>query len=481
MMEINSITAWAKQRGFVFPATEIYGGFANSYIYGPYGSLLKKNIRDLWWRTFVEQRDDIVGIDGDTITTARIWEASGHTQNFDDLLLVDPETQQRFRADHLIEDQEGINVEGWELERINEFLQSHQILSPATKKPLRGPVQRFNMMFQVPLAKTKESDQTAFLRPETAQTMFTEWHNVVNTQRPELPFGVAQIGRAFRNEITPGNFIFRRLEFEQMEIEYFIPPPPEWETAAEKLKTQPHLSHWPQPSQDYINQFMDRWAETMKDWCQMIGLKPSSYELVEHEPAQLSHYSKRTFDFEYHFPFGRKELYGCAYRTDFDLRSHQEASQRDLRYRDPKTNETFIPHVIEPTFGLDRTFLAVICSALQTEELSDGSSRTVLKIPSRLAPVKATVLPLMKKDGLAEKARLIKSGLSALGCVEYDEKGSVGKRYRRQDEIGTPVCLTVDYQTLEDDTVTVRDRDQMTQERVPVAEVVPWWYQHYGA
>lgn len=442
---MDSITSLCKRRGFAYPGSEIYGGFANSYTYGPYGTELKKNIKDLWWDMFVQKRTDIVGIDADIILHPKTWEASGHLGGFNDLMVECTESRKRFRADHLIEDQLDIDIEGWDLEKVNQLLQEKEVKSPVTGKPTLGPAKHFNLMFQTEMAKTGEGE-TAYLRPETAQSMFLEFKNIVDTMRVKVPFGIAQIGRAFRNEITPGNFIFRRLEFEQMEIEYFI-----------------HEKDW--------KEMFTKWEVLQKEWCELIGLSHDKCHIYEHAEEKLSHYSKRTIDIEYDFPFGRKELYGLAYRTDFDLAQHEQHSGKKLEIQDPVTNEKYRPHVIEPTWGVDRTVLALLCDAYTEEKLEDDSSRIVMKFKPHMAPVKVAVMPLMKKDGMAEKAREIFAELSSLGYCEYDESGSIGKRYRRQDEIGTPVCVTVDYETFDDESVTVRDRDTMEQERVKIGEL----------
>lgn len=450
---MDQIVSLCKRRGIVFPGSEIYGGFANSYTYGPYGIEIKNNIKQLWWKTFVHQRQDMVGIDGDIILHPKTWEASGHVGGFNDLMVECNETKHRFRADHLIEDQLDIDVEGWDLADIDKLIQDKGVVSPTTKKPTLGNVKYFNLMFSTEMAKTGDGSK-AYLRPETAQAIFLEYKNVVDTTRVKLPFGIAQQGKAFRNEITPGNFIFRRLEFEQMEIEYFIHPDM-WEDS-----------------------FAD-WFQQMRDWCLAIGLTPSKCHEKEHAAEKRSHYSKRTVDIEYEFPFGIKELYGLAYRTNYDLTQHQEHSGKKIEYIDPVTNERFIPHVIEPSFGLDRTILAVMLDAYEEQTLEDGSTRTVLHLVPTIAPVKIAVLPLMKKDGLPEKSEEVLKKVQMFGNCEYDQTGAIGKRYRRQDEIGTPVCITVDYDTLTDDTVTVRDRDTMQQERVAINDLLNYISQRY--
>lgn len=475
---IEQITALCKRRGFIYPGSEIYGGFANSYTYGPYGSLLKKNIKDLWWKTFVEDRADMVGIDGDILLHPKTWEASGHVGGFNDLLIEDPETKHRFRADHLIEEQLNIDVEGWELDKINQLLAENPVKSPASGNQLSGPVKYFNMMFHTEMAKTGQGDK-AYLRPETAQAIFLEFKNITDSTRVKVPFGIAQIGKAFRNEITPGNFIFRQLEFEQMEIEYFISPPEGFQEARDDWMAKPHLNDWPESAQVHINNQLDAWQKHMLNWCDLIGLESNRCHIVEHRAEKLSHYSKRTFDIEFDFPFGQKELYGCAYRTDFDLSQHQKFSGKKLSYRDPKTNEEYTPHVVEPTFGLGRSVLAVLTSAYQEEVLPDGSERTVLKLKPSIAPIKVAVLPLMKKDGLPKIAQSIQAICKTFGATEYDEAGAIGKRYRRQDEIGTPVCITVDYESKDDQCVTVRDRDTMTQERIKIEEIKTYLFEKY--
>lgn len=450
---LDQVVALSKRRGIIYPGSSIYGGFANSYSYGPYGIELKNAIRQQWWNRFVHGRRDMMGLEGSIIVHPAAWAASGHLDSFNDPLVEDTETRQRFRADHIIEEQTGIDPEGMTLQEMNDIIKEHNVMSPATGKATLGPARNFQLMFSMQMSKTNadDPDSVAYLRPETAVAMFLEFKNITQSTRFRLPGGVAQVGKAFRNEITPGNFTFRLLEFEQMEIEYFFNPESEnWE------------------------ELFDNWQAEMWQWCRDIGLQPELCHEAVHAEHKLSHYSKRTVDIEYEFPFGRKELYGLAYRTDYDLKQHMEHSGEDLRYRDPISNEQYIPHVIEPTFGLDRTVLALLCSAYDEETLEDGSTRTVLHLEPSLAPVKAAVLPLMKKDGMPELADDLYSRLAAenIGLVEYDDSGSIGKRYRRHDEIGTPFCLTVDYDSLEDGTVTVRHRDSLEQERMSIDEAV---------
>lgn len=468
---MNDIVSLCKRRGFLYPGSEIYGGFANSYSYGPYGSLLKKNIKDLWWKTFVEERRDMVGIDGDIILHPRTWEASGHVEGFNDQMVDCKECKARLRADHLVEEALDIDCEGMPDAEVDKLIRENDIKCPKCGNKNFSEARKFNLMFETQMAKTGE-DSKAYLRPETAQAIFLEFKNVLNSSRVRVPFGIAQIGKAFRNEITPGNFIFRRLEFEQMEIEYFITPPKGFEERREQyMAPGVTIDDWEAEDRDYFLALFTAWQQDMKNWCDAIGLKPEHCHDKEHAVEKLSHYSKKTVDIEFDFPFGQKELYGLAYRTDFDLKQHEKFSGKDLKYMDPQTNEKYIPHVLEPTFGVDRTVLAVLCDAYEEEILEDGTTRVVLHLVPKLAPIKAAILPLMKKDGLAEKAQEIYEHLKSHCTCEYDDGGSIGKRYRRQDEIGTPYCITVDHETLEDGTVTVRERDSMEQRRVKVEEL----------
>ncbi|MEK7473789.1 MAG: glycine--tRNA ligase [Patescibacteria group bacterium] len=430
--KMDLLVSLAKRRGFVYPDSDIYGGFANAWDYGPYGTELKNNIRDAWWKRFVHDREDMVGVDTPIVQNPKIWEASGHLATFTDPLVDCKKCKRRFRADEL----------------------------PGTKCAVcQGDltsVKNFNLMFKTFVGVSEDTASEAYLRPETAAGMFTTWKDIRDTMRKKLPFGIAQVGRAFRNEITPGNFIFRTREFEQMEIEYFVKP-------------------------DEAPQAFELWLTEMKGWVEdVLKLDPKHVVYKEISDADRAFYSARTIDVEYYYPFGRKELYGLANRTDYDLSQHQKASGEDLRWFDAESGERFIPYVIEPSWGLSRTVLAVLCEHLDideadTTEEGEKEPRMVLRLPPRLAPVKAAVLPLQKKDGLSELGRELAAKLRASNLVvEYDEGGSIGKRYRRQDEIGTPWCFTVDYQTKEDGTVTVRDRDEMTQERIKMEDVPAW-------
>jgi glycyl-tRNA synthetase len=443
---MEQIVSLSKRRGFVYPGSEIYGGFANSYTYGPYGSQLKKNIKDLWWKTFVDQRKDMVGIDGQILLHPKTWHASGHVEGFNDAMVDCKECNARHRADHLIENALKIDAEGLSEEDLTKLIEENDVKCPKCGKKDFTPARNFNLMFKTELSKTADDENIAYLRPETAQAIFLEFKNVIDTTRVKIPFGIAQIGKAFRNEITPGNFIFRLIEFEQMEIEYFI-----------------HESDW--------EKVFEEWLKLQHEWCDMIGLKEEKIHEYEHAQEKLSHYSKRTVDIEYDFPFGKSELYGLAYRTDFDLKQHAEHSGKKIEYRDPQTNEVYVPHVIEPTFGVERSLLAVLCDAYHEEALEGDDSRVVMKFARSIAPVKVAIMPLMKKDGLPEIAEDIYQSLSELMVTEYDDGGSIGKRYRRQDEIGTPFCVTVDYDSKEDDAVTVRERDTMEQKRVKIDEL----------
>jgi glycyl-tRNA synthetase len=425
---MDKIVSLCKRRGFIFPGSEIYGGMANSWDYGPLGVELKNNVKQGWWKKFVHSRTDMVGIDAALIMNPKVWEASGHLKNFTDPLVECKKCHERFRADKISGDK-----------------------CPACGGELTTAKQ-FNLMFKTFIGPAEESANVAYFRPETAQAMFVDFKQVAETSRKRIPFGIAQIGKAFRNEITPGNFIFRTREFEQMEIEYFIREK-DWEKTFEY------------------------WHEEMYKWMAALGLAKKHLHDLEVPEKERAHYSKRTIDIEYDFPFGTDELYGLAYRTDFDLSNHAKASGQNLEYLDPETQEKFIPHVIEPTFGVDRSVLAVLCESYSEEEAptaekGETEKRVVLKFPKWLAPIKVAILPLSKKEELAKVARPIYEDLVKNFACEYDETQSIGKRYRRQDEVGTPYCVTVDFETLEDKAVTVRDRDTMKQERIKIEELI---------
>ncbi|HEX2792161.1 MAG TPA: glycine--tRNA ligase [Candidatus Paceibacterota bacterium] len=427
---LDTIVSFAKRRGFVFPGSEIYGGLAGTFDYGPLGVALKKNIENLWWRTFVEERDDMYGIDAAILMNPRAWEASGHVSGFSDPLVECGNCKKRFRADHL----EDTNV------------------CPACgKEGTFGDVRQFNMMFKTQAGAAEDESATVYLRPETAGGIFVNFKNVVDSLHPKLPFGIAQIGKAFRNEIAPREFIFRVRELEQMEVEYFVRPN-EWEEAFEA------------------------WRVGMLAFAQALGLPETAVHELEVAPEDRAHYSERTIDFEFDYPFGRKELWGLAYRTDFDLKAHQETSGAKLEYLDESTGERFLPHVIEPSLGVGRTLLAALVSAYDEDELG-GETRVVLRLPPAIAPIKAMVAPLLKnKPELVLKARAVRKLLREVHpAIAWDDNGNIGKRYRRQDEIGTPFCITVDFDTLGEtpelkDTVTLRHRDTGEQERVSLEE-----------
>ena len=451
---MDLLVSLCKRRGFVYPDSEIYGGFANAWDFGPYGTELKNNIRDAWWKRFVHGREDVVGIDTPIIQHPKVWEASGHLQNFSDPLVECKKCHRRYRADHLLEAKQA--EPGYDKEKPLDIL--------SLRCPNCGgeftDLMHFNLMLKTFIGVKEDSASVAYLRPETAAGMFTSWKNIRDSMRVKLPYGVAQVGRVFRNEITPGNFIFRLREFEQMEIEYFCRP-------------------------DEAPKAYEMWLEEYKKWCtDVLHLDPSHVDYHEIGAADRAFYSARSIDPEYLFPFGMKELGGLANRTDYDLGRHQEYSKEDLRWLDPETNQKVLPYVIEPTWGLTRSVLAVLCEHLDIDEAdttSEGEKepRMVLRLPPMLAPVKAAILPLQKKEELTTIAKKIAADLRAAGiAVEYDESASIGKRYRRQDEIGTPWCFTVDFDSVEQGTVTVRDRDNMTQERIPVESIAPWIWQH---
>ncbi|MEK7581963.1 MAG: glycine--tRNA ligase [Patescibacteria group bacterium] len=421
---MEKIISLTKRRGFIYQGSEIYGGLTGTWDYGPYGVALKQNIKNLWWKRFVDGRDDMYGIDASILMNSRVWQSSGHISGFSDPLSDCEDCKKRFRTDVL-----------------------EKRVCPECGGKL-GESRQFNMMFETKIGAMEDSSATVYLRPETAQGMFVNFKNIIDSFHPKIPFGMAQIGKAFRNEITPRDFVFRTREFEQMEIEYFIKES-EWKDSFEY------------------------WSKEMIGWMSEIGLSKENIHELELPAGERAHYSKRTIDFEFDYPFGRKELYGLVYRADFDLSAHSGGSTVDLSYYDEETKERFIPHVIEPSFGVDRTVLAVLISAYTEDELG-GEKRAYLKLKPSLAPVKIAVFPLLKnKPELVEKARKIYTELKKeFGSVVFDDNGNIGKRYRRQDEIGTPFCITVDFETLNNDTVTVRDRDNGEQERVKISELV---------
>jgi glycyl-tRNA synthetase len=430
VVTMDRIVALCKRRGFVFPSSEIYGGVGSTYDYGHYGVLLKNNVKAQWWKAMLQDRDDIVALDSAIIQHPRVWEASGHLAGFTDPLVDCRACKHRFREDHLDETQ--------------------CPLKPSKKAGQAEPcdlseARAFNLMFKTTIGPVEETGSVAYLRPETAQGIFINFKNVLQFSRKKPPFGIAQIGKSFRNEITPGNFIFRTREFEQMEMEFFVPP-------AESQK------------------WFEHWLEQRMSWYTDLGIRPDHLQLRAHDSDELSHYSSGTSDVEYLFPIGWSELEGIANRGDFDLKAHAEHSGEKLEFFDQASGERYVPHVIEPAAGCDRATLAFLADAYDEEQV-EGEQRTVLKLHPKLAPVKAAVLPLVRKDGQPELAREVYEALKPVVQAEYDESGSIGKRYRRQDEIGTPWCVTIDHESLEDNTVTVRDRDSLEQERVAIDEL----------
>jgi glycyl-tRNA synthetase len=442
---LEDIVSLCKRRGFIFPGSEIYGGMSGTWDYGPLGVSLKRNISNLWWQTFVESRDNVYGIETAILMHPKVWQASGHVATFHDPLIEDPKTKKRYRLDHLLEDN-GVNPEGLTIDQMVAAVNEKNILSP-DGNPL-GKAAQFNLMFKTNTGSTEEDNSTIYLRPETAQGMFVNFRNIVDVFYPDLPFGIAQVGKSFRNEIAPRDFVFRSRELEIMEIEYFVRPE-KWQEEFELLLTDQR-----------------RWYE------EVLGLSKDHLKEREIPEQERAHYSQRTIDFEYDYPIGFKEIGGFAYRTDFDLSNHQKVSGKSMEYIPKGTNEHIIPHVLEPTFGLDRHVLAVLCEAYAQDEVG-GEKRTVLKLKPDLAPFRVAVSPLLKnKTDLVQKARDVFNEIKKF-CpnITWDDNGNIGKRYRRQDEIGTPYCVTIDFTSLEDDTVTVRDRDTTKQQRVATKDL----------
>jgi glycyl-tRNA synthetase len=444
---MDKIVAFCKRRGFVYQSSEIYGGIRSSYDYGPLGVELKRNIKEEWWRRMVHAREDMVGLDSAIIMHPKVWEASGHTATFNDMLVESRTSKRRYRADHLVEDATGIDAEGLAPEELTRIIQGDERI----KDPVDGgrdfaPVRPFNLMFETFMGPVKSPENIAYLRPETAQGIFVNFKNVLQTSRVKVPFGIAQQGKSFRNEITPGNFIFRTREFEQMEMEFFVKPGTDEE-------------------------WHEYWIEERWNWYTSLGLNPDNLRRYEHPKEKLSHYSKRTVDIEYNYPFaGWSELEGIANRTDYDLKQHAKFSGENLEYFDQATGERYVPYVIEPAVGPDRIMLAFLMDCY-TEEEVNGEERTVLKLHPRLAPTKAAVFPLSKKEPVSTIARELYDDLKGDYRIFYDDSGSIGRRYRRQDEAGTPFCVTVDFDTIEDKQVTIRDRDTLKQERIPIRTV----------
>ena len=448
---MDKIVSLAKARGFVYPGSEIYGGLANSWDYGNLGVELKNNIKKAWWDKFIKQSRYNVGIDAAILMNPRTWEASGHIGGFSDPLMDCKECHERFRADKLIEEWAEENnyeltssVDGWTKEAMKEFVDEHNIKCPSCGAHNFTDIRQFNLMFKTFQGVTEDAKNTVYLRPEKAQGLFVNFKNVARTSRKKLPFGIGQIGKSFRNEITPGNFIFRIREFEQMELEFFCKPGTDLE-------------------------WFEYWRSFCYNWLINLGIKEEDIRARDHDKEELSFYSKATTDLEFKFPFGWGELWGIADRTDYDLTQHQEFSGQDMTYFDDETGEKYIPYVIEPSLGADRVTLAFLCAAYDEEEIGEGDVRTVMHFHPAIAPVKIGVLPLSKK--LNDKALEIYDELSKKYYCEFDDRGNIGKRYRRQDEIGTPFCVTIDFETEEDGKVTVRDRDTMEQVRIDISEL----------
>ncbi len=448
---MDKIVALAKSRGFVYPGSEIYGGLANSWDYGNLGVELKNNIKQAWWQKFIRESRYNVGIDSAILMNSQTWVASGHLGSFSDPLMDCRECNERFRADKLIEDYMSENdialegsIDSWSNEEMQNYINEKDIKCPCCGKHNFTDIRQFNLMFKTFQGVTEDAKNTVYLRPETAQGIFVNFKNVQRTSRKKVPFGIGQIGKSFRNEITPGNFIFRIREFEQMELEFFCKPDTDLEWFA-------------------------YWKEYCINWLKSLGIKDEEMRVRDHEKEELSFYSKATTDIEFLFPFGWGELWGIADRTDYDLTQHQNVSGQDMSYFDDTTNEKYIPYVIEPSLGADRVTLAFLCSAYDEEELEGGEMRTIMHFHPAIAPVKIAVFPLSKK--LAEPSMQIYDNLSKLYNCEYDDRGNIGKRYRRQDEIGTPFCITYDFESEEDKSVTVRDRDTMAQERIKIDEL----------
>ena len=459
-LTMEKIVNLAKVRGFVYSGSEIYGGLANTWDYGNLGVELKNNVKKLWWKKFIQESPYNVGVDCAILMNPQTWVASGHLGSFSDPLMDCKECHERFRADKLIEDYmhehdmelEG-SVDGWSKEQMGEFIKEHDIACPSCGKKNFTEIREFNLMFKTFQGVTEDAKSTVYLRPETAQGIFVNFKNVQRTSRKKIPFGIGQIGKSFRNEITPGNFTFRTREFEQMELEFFCEP-------------------------DTDLEWFEYWKEFCIKWLKDLGIKDEEMRVRDHEQEELSHYSKATSDIEFLFPFGWGELWGIADRTDYDLTQHQNTSGEDLTYFDPEKKERYIPYVIEPSLGADRVTLAFLCSAYDEEVLEGGDTRTVLRFHPAIAPVKIGILPLSKK--LSGEALKVYEELVKYYNCEFDERGNIGKRYRRQDEIGTPYCVTFDFDSLEDGAVTVRDRDTMEQERIKIEDLKDYFEEKFA-
>ncbi len=449
-LTMDKLVALCKGRGFIFAGSEIYGGLANTWDYGPLGVELKNNVKKAWWKKFVQENTLNTGLDSAILMNPNVWVASGHVGGFSDPLMDCKSCKTRHRADNLIEDyiarkKLDLSIAGWSNDKMEKYIADNKIVCPNCGKCDFTGVRQFNLMFKTFQGVTEDTTNTVYLRPETAQGIFVNFLTVQRTSRMKVPFGIAQIGKSFRNEITPGNFIFRVREFEQMELEFFCKPGTDLE-------------------------WFGYWKEFCKNWLLGLGIKEDRLKLRDHDPEELSHYSNATTDFEFKFPFGWGELWGIADRTDFDLNAHAKVSGKNLDYTDPVTNEKYVPYVIEPSLGVERMVLALLCNAYEEQELEGGDSRVVMHFHPAIAPYKVAVLPLQKK-ALGEKSEELYRQLSKKFSATYDETASIGKRYRRQDEIGTPYCVTVDFDTLEDNCVTVRERDSMQQERISIDQL----------
>ncbi len=449
-LTMEKIVNYCKQYGFVYQGSEIYGGLANSWDYGPLGKEIKENIKRAWWKKFIQEERNSFGIDAAIIMNPQVWVASGHVASFSDPLIDCKACKSRHRADKLIEDfTEGKETgDGWDNKKLEKFISDNKVPCPKCGKSDFTGIRQFNLLFETHMGVTEDSSSKVYLRGETAQGIFVNYNNVLRSGRAKIPFGIGQIGKAFRNEITPGNFIFRTREFEQMEYEFFCKPDTDLEWHA----------YWKQKCLDFLKE---------------VGLKEENLKYRDHSPEELSFYSKATTDIEYKYPMGWGELWGIADRTDYDLSVHEKHSKTELRYLDPETNEKYIPYVVEPSVGVDRLFLALICDAYDEEEIAEGDTREVLHIIPSLAAYKVAVLPLVKKYH-SEKALEVFNDLSKHFMTTYDESGSIGKRYRREDAIGTPWCITIDDETINNGTVTIRDRDTMKQETIELSKVIEY-------
>lgn len=446
--DMDKLVNHAKSTGFVYQGSEIYDGLANTWDFGPLGVEMKNNIKRLWWKRFIQESPYNVGLDSAIFMNPKVWEASGHVGGFSDPLIDCKECKTRHRADKLIEAYDpSVHSEGWSNEQTMSYIKEHNIVCPNCGKSNFTDVRQFKLMFETHMGVVEDDKSVVYLRPETAQGIFVNFKNIQRTSRKKVPFGIGQIGKSFRNEITPGNFIFRTREFEQMELEFFCKPGTDLE-------------------------WHEYWKNFCKEWLINLGMKEENLRLRDHSKEELSHYSNATTDIEFAFPFGWGELWGIADRTDFDLKCHMECSKQDMTYLDAETGEKFIPYCIEPSLGADRVALAFLCNSYEEEEIAEGDTRTVLHLHPALAPYKVAILPLSKK--LSEKAEEVYANLSKKFMCDYDEAGSIGKRYRREDEIGTPYCITVDFDTLEDNCVTIRDRDTMEQIRININELENW-------